>query len=71
MSLVRREVVMAVALVAAVIWLRHDAVSDFLDDQEARDAAEQIETFKEIDNALSNLPTDRDAIREQLRGLAQ
>jgi hypothetical protein len=71
MGLLRREVVVAVALIATVIWLRHDAISDFLDDQEARDAAEQIETFKEIDNALSNLPTDRDAIREQLRGLAQ
>lgn len=71
MAKVWPEVLLAVAIAAAIVWARHDAVSDLLQGQRAQNATEQIETYKEIDDALSNLPSDHGAIREQLRQLAQ
>lgn len=60
----------ALVIVAAVGWLRWDAVSDERKRRDALDAKHNIETRQRIDDAIRD-PRTPDDIRERLRRLAE
>jgi hypothetical protein len=65
------EFTIAAIIVMAIIWARVDATSDVKRDNELRAARDHSKAHEDITDALSDLPADPDAIRRQLRHLAQ
>jgi hypothetical protein len=65
------ELTFAAIIVVAIIWARQDATSDVKRDIGLRDARDHSQAHDDITDALSDLPADPDAIRRQLRHLAQ
>jgi hypothetical protein len=61
----------ATIVVVAILWARMAAPSDVKRDIELRDARDHSQAHEDITNALSDLPSDPDAIRNRLRDLAQ